>query len=187
MVPTYRGPTITLTGIFDELCANGRSNKKAYAELRQAIKDGALDLIDLHDEPRSPDELRSAALNLLDAASTKRPTFGALPWARPDYFSKGVVILRVQFEMVFELTTDAEIAIESKPASDKQIRDAIRAEYDRAEAAEERPPNIKELPKRIQPLLKAQGFEVSGNRIMNIGDDEEFKRRRGSPGKYTRH
>jgi hypothetical protein len=184
---TYRGPTITLAEIFDELCSNGRSNKEAYAELRQAIKDGALVLIDLHDEPLSDDELHSAALGLLDAELTKRPTFGAVPWGHPDYFSKGVVTLRAQFEMVFGLTAEAETSIGNKPASDKQIREAIRAEYNRADAAKERPPNINELWRRIKPLLTAQGFEVSGNRIETIGEEKEFKSRRGLVGKYTRH
>jgi hypothetical protein len=101
MATTYRGPAVTLAEMFDELCENGRSLKEAYAELRRAIKDGAIDLIDLHDPPWADDRLYAAALDLLDAASTNRRT--AAMW-HPDYFRKGdVVVLRDQFETVFGL------------------------------------------------------------------------------------
>jgi hypothetical protein len=42
-------------------------------------------------------------------------------------------------------------------------------------------PNIKELPAAVQPFL--QGFYASGRRIQQLGDAEEFKRRRRPRGK----
>jgi hypothetical protein len=70
-----------------------------------------------------------------------------------------------------------------KPAPDWIIIEAIRCAYDAAEAAGTKPPNIKELPAAVQPLLQRKGFWASGRRIQELGDAEEFKRRRRLPGK----
>jgi hypothetical protein len=70
-----------------------------------------------------------------------------------------------------------------KPAPDRIIIEAIRCVYDAAEAAGTKPPNIKELPAAVQPLLQQKGFFASKRRIMQLGEAEEFQRRRRRPGK----
>jgi hypothetical protein len=59
----------------------------------------------------------------------------------------------------------------------------MRCAYDAAEAAGMKPPNIKELPAAVQPFLQQKGFSASGRRIRELGDAEEFKKRRRPPGK----
>jgi hypothetical protein len=68
-------------------------------------------------------------------------------------------------------------------AQDRIVIEAIRDAYDAAEKAGTKPPNIKELPAAVQPLLQQKGFYCSGRRIMQLGDAEEFTRRRRRPGK----
>ena len=70
-----------------------------------------------------------------------------------------------------------------KEAPERIVIEAIRCAYDAAEAAGTKPPNIKELPAAVQPLLQQQGFSASGQRIQQLGEAEEFKRRRRLPGK----
>jgi hypothetical protein len=72
---------------------------------------------------------------------------------------------------------------ELKPAPDPIVIEAIRGAYDAAEKAGTKPPNIKELPAAVQPLLQQKGFSTSGRHIMRLGDAEEFERRRRRPGK----
>jgi len=71
--------------------------------------------------------------------------------------------------------------VKLRPAPDRIVIEAIRRAYDAAEAARSKPPNIKELPAAVQPFL--QGFYASGRRIQQLGDAEEFERRRRRPGK----
>jgi hypothetical protein len=73
--------------------------------------------------------------------------------------------------------------VKLKTAPDRIIIEAIRCAYDAAEAAGTKPPNIKELPAAVQPLLQQKGFWASKLRIMQLGEAEEFKRRRRRPGK----
>jgi hypothetical protein len=70
-----------------------------------------------------------------------------------------------------------------KRAPERIIIEAIGCAYDAAEAAGTKPPNIKELPAAVQPLLQEKGFHSSGRHIMQLGDREEFKRRRPLPGR----
>jgi hypothetical protein len=72
---------------------------------------------------------------------------------------------------------------ELKPAPDPIVIEAIRCAYDAAEKAGTKPPNIRELPAAVQPILQQQGYYSSGRHIMRLGDADEFKRRRRRPGK----
>ena len=80
-------------------------------------------------------------------------------------------------------TQPSRSQVKLKPAPDWIVIEAIRCAYDAAEAAGTKPPNIKELPAAVQPLLQQKGFFASKRRIMQLGEDEEFKRRRRLPGK----
>jgi hypothetical protein len=61
----------------------------------------------------------------------------------------------------------------------------IKAVYDEADAAGDKPPNLRELPVIVLPRLKAKGhWNVSGNKIMKIG--KAFADRRRPVGKTVR-
>ena len=62
MPTVYRGPIIAFAEMIDELIANDRSRSEAVSELRRALSDGALSLLDLHDPAWPNDRLISAAL-----------------------------------------------------------------------------------------------------------------------------
>jgi hypothetical protein len=66
------------------------------------------------------------------------------------------------------------------------IREVIRAVYDEAERTSAKPPNINELPGKVQSKLKDLGYRAAGRRIKTIGEDPEFKRRRRVPGRRWR-
>jgi hypothetical protein len=70
--------------------------------------------------------------------------------------------------------------LKSAPKAD--VVEAIRSAYDAADAAGGKPPNIKELPGAVLPLLKEKGYSASGRRIAQLGEGPEFKRRRRRPG-----
>ena len=70
-----------------------------------------------------------------------------------------------------------------KPAPKKEISAAITAAYDAAHAAGRKPPNIKELPAAVLPLLEEKGYHASGRLIQHLGEAQEFRRRRRQPGK----
>lgn len=65
-------------------------------------------------------------------------------------------------------------------ASKEQIRNEIRAAYNKAG---NRPPNIKQIPKVVQPRLRNRGLDASENQIAGIAGEKEFKTRRRLPGK----
>jgi hypothetical protein len=72
-----------------------------------------------------------------------------------------------------------------KPATAPRIRSAIERVYDADDLAGRAPPNLKQLPKRVQPVLERDGYFASQNQIMKIGD--EFKSRRAPAGRPKRH
>jgi hypothetical protein len=80
-------------------------------------------------------------------------------------------------------TQPSRSQVKLKPAPDRIVIEAIRCAYDTAETARTKPPNIKELPEAVQPVLQEKGFSASGRHIQKLGDADEFKRRRRLPGK----
>jgi hypothetical protein len=70
-----------------------------------------------------------------------------------------------------------------KSAPELEIRAAIKAAYDVADAEGKKPPNIKELPAVVQPRLEKKGYSASARSIQKVGEAGEFKRRRRQPGK----
>jgi hypothetical protein len=82
----------------------------------------------------------------------------------------------------------AETAVELReaPRDGVIIRQIIHDIYDEGEHANLKPPNIKELPGKVRPRLKARGYKAAGQRIQTIGEAQEFKRRRLQPGRHWR-
>jgi hypothetical protein len=72
---------------------------------------------------------------------------------------------------------------ELRPASEDMIKDEIRSAYDRAEAAREKPPNVKEVSRVVQLSLKQKDRRASRRQIEKLAEAEEFKRRRRPPGR----
>lgn len=70
-----------------------------------------------------------------------------------------------------------------KQAPRATVEEAIKAAYDVADAAGGKPPNIKELPAAVQPLLEQRGYGASAQFIQELGNAPAFKVRRRSPGK----
>jgi hypothetical protein len=70
-----------------------------------------------------------------------------------------------------------------KQAPRATVQEAIKAAYDVADAAGGKPPNIKELPAVVQPLLEQRGYSASARFIQELGNAPAFKVRRRSPGK----
>ena len=70
-----------------------------------------------------------------------------------------------------------------KQAPRATVEEAIKAAYDVADAAGDKPPNIKELPAAVQPLLEQRGYSASARFIQELGNAPAFKVRRRSPGK----
>jgi hypothetical protein len=72
------------------------------------------------------------------------------------------------------------------PAPVAMIIDELRSEYDRAEAACEKPPNVKEVARAVQLVLQQKGYRASRRQIEELAEAEEFARRRWPRGKKRR-
>jgi hypothetical protein len=92
-----------------------------------------------------------------------------------------------RYEQVFCTKADVlKLVKKPKPALKTKtppeiIRNEINAVYDAADRGGPRP-NIKDLPKPVQPRLEGRGYKTSGRQIMQIGSEEQFVRRRRKQG-----
>jgi hypothetical protein len=75
---------------------------------------------------------------------------------------------------------DADEKKPLRPASKEEIRVEIRAVYSEAGNS---PPNIRQLPKVVQPRLHTRGLEASENYIAKVGSEPEFNGARRLAGK----
>jgi hypothetical protein len=71
-----------------------------------------------------------------------------------------------------------------KPATEKMIRAEIMDVYDDARNHGTKPPNINELPTLVRSALATKGYAASGAQIKAIGEEDEFKKRRGAVGAH---
>jgi hypothetical protein len=69
-----------------------------------------------------------------------------------------------------------------RSAPTDKIEVAIRAAYDDAQLADQKPPNLKEIIEPVKRKLSAQGLEASGLRIQELAGAEVYKNRRRKPG-----
>lgn len=81
---------------------------------------------------------------------------------------------------------DDTTSFDLKPASEPMIEGALRRVYESAKKEGEKAPNIKEVAKPVQDLLRRQGYKASAKQIERIADRPEFKRCRRLPGKTLR-
>jgi hypothetical protein len=71
---------------------------------------------------------------------------------------------------------------EPRRANAADISEAVRQVYRDAKASAAKPPNIKELPECVLPILTAKGMTATKISISKIGEASEFKRERRPPG-----
>jgi hypothetical protein len=69
-----------------------------------------------------------------------------------------------------------------REAPERKIKDEIRAQYDKAAAAKEKPPNVRQIVPLVQTELRSQGFNASGRQIQELAEADEFAARRWKPG-----
>jgi hypothetical protein len=100
------------------------------------------------------------------------------------YFS--VSIKRSSIEAWLEMGREAESSPTLKPANKSKINATIKLEYDKAESANEKPPNVREIAQQVQKALRLQGLDASLNRIQELAGAQEFRKRRRKPGVTVR-
>jgi hypothetical protein len=100
------------------------------------------------------------------------------------YFS--VSIKRTSIEAWLDMGREAESGPTSRHANESKINTTIKLEYDSAESANEKPPNLKQIAQRVQKALRSEGLYASHNRIQELADAEEFRKRRRKPGVTVR-
>ncbi len=93
------------------------------------------------------------------------------------------LLLRFALDCCFKEQESPEPLADLGDPPKSEIHKAITTVYDVAKAHGRKPPNIKELPGAVHPLLKARGYQTSGRNIQKLGDCPEHKRRRRLPGK----
>jgi hypothetical protein len=100
------------------------------------------------------------------------------------YFS--VSIKRTSIEAWLEIGREADSSPTLTRASESKINATIKVEYDKAKSANERPPNVKEIARRVQGILRLQRLNASLNRIQELAGAEEFRKLRWKPGETAR-
>jgi hypothetical protein len=70
-----------------------------------------------------------------------------------------------------------------RKASDEKIHEAVSAAYDQAVRSGQKPPNVKEVAKPAQAILRAWGYNASENRITDLAGDSRHNGRRLAVGK----
>ena len=113
--------------------------------------------------------------------------FTADLWARREDVERWLAVRQIPAPPIMIYSTASEKAAhpkdQLKSAPDAEVRRAITAAYNKAEATGEKPPNIKELHKHVVPLLESKGYSASDRSVQKIGEEHQFKSRRLPPGK----
>jgi len=109
------------------------------------------------------------------------PLLKAVDWQHGEAIAPDGSTYRSVHVGLATITDSSARSLKKAPRGD--IDEAIKAAYDAAEAAGSKPPNIKELPAVVLPILEAKGFHASGRFIMQLGGAEQHARRRWLPGK----
>jgi hypothetical protein len=100
------------------------------------------------------------------------------------YFT--VSIKRSSIEAWLDMGREAESSSTLKAADVSRINATIKLEYDKAESANEKPPNLREIAPRVQKALRSQGLDASHHRIQELAGAEVFRKRRRRPGVTVR-
>ena len=104
------------------------------------------------------------------------PGFQAMKLTQDEFF-RWIAIRGFPYPTFWKRRNHEAPSPELKLASVLMITEAIRSAYDIADKERTKPPNIKELPKLVQALLKGKGHRASARQIQTIGS-LKFKERR---------
>jgi hypothetical protein len=134
---------------------------------------------------RTIDLTRSEFMRWVTAQGYRRPTF----WG--DISDTAQLTTAIDLRILPAPEQEARAAEipdvpELRRAPAAEIHAAITAVYDRAELENAKPPNVKELPKVVQPLLVDKGYQVSANQIQKLGAAQQHAKRRRKVGRRWR-
>ena len=100
-----------------------------------------------------------------------------------DEFFRLIAVRRLPYPTFWKRTNDDATSLNLKPASKPMIESEVRRVYDIADKEGKKPPNIREVAKPVQDLLRGNGYKTSAKQIQEIAERPEFAKRRWPPGK----
>jgi hypothetical protein len=100
-----------------------------------------------------------------------------------DEFFRLIAVRRLPYPTFWKRTNDDAPSLNLKPASKPMIESEVRRVYDIADKEGKKPPNIREVAKPVQDLLRGNGYKTSAKQIQEIAERPEFAKRRWPPGK----
>jgi hypothetical protein len=174
---------MTVYQIADELVGAGLSQHAAVYQIHSWLRAGSCTIVDANPDPWPMSSVMDALHKFLDSWMHQKTT--GIRYGAPAYL-KGVYFSRSEFERDFRLRTE-DHSEASRPATDAIIRDMIRLVYDEEQNAGRPSPNIKQLPRLVQPRLKSQGHTASQAKIAEIAEEPQFAARRGKSGVRRAH
>ena len=110
------------------------------------------------------------------------PGFHAMK-VNSDEFFRLIAVRRLPYPTFWKRTNDDAPSLDLKPASKPMIEGEVRRVYDVADKEGKKPPNIREVAKPVQDLLRGNGYKTSAKQIQEIAERPEFAKRRWPPGK----
>jgi hypothetical protein len=184
----YQALLLPIPEVLDLLIANRPSAHQAGGEMIRAIEEGAITWLDPARDPASPDMVTGWVIQFIKSRMNWRPRtrLPIMPFA--DYIWT-LRVSRERCEIVFALpSSNADQAeAELRNAPKDEIHKAITDVYDAADKAGDKPPNKNQLSKPVRALLEERGFCTSANRIKELSDEPQHKRRRRPVGKRYVH
>jgi hypothetical protein len=110
------------------------------------------------------------------------PGFHAMKINSHEFFSL-IAAHSLPYPTFWKPTNHEVASIKLRRAHDRIIEDELRRLYDRADREGAKPPNIKEVAKPVQDLLRGNGYKASAIQIQEIAGRSEFAKRRRPRGK----
>src|SRR5262249_38403493 len=110
------------------------------------------------------------------------PVFYAMKLNRDEFF-RFIAVRGLPYPTFWKRANDDAASLNLKSASKPMIENEVRRVYDIADKEGKKPPNIKEVAKPVQDLLRGNGYKASAAQIQKIAQRPEFAKRRRSPGK----
>ena len=100
-----------------------------------------------------------------------------------DEFFRLIAVRRLPYPTFWKRTNDDATSLNLKPAWKPMIESEVRRVYDIADKEGKKPPNIREVAKPVQDLLRGNGYKASAKQIQEIAERPKFAKRRRPPGK----
>jgi hypothetical protein len=110
------------------------------------------------------------------------PGFHAMKLTSDEFF-RWIAVRGFPSPTFWKRTNDDATSLTLKSASERRMIDAVRRVYDIADKEGKKPPNIREVAKPVQDLLRGDRYKASAKQIQEIAERPEFKKRRRAPGK----